>query len=276
MKDEQTPTIGRLAVIGAGTMGETLIAALLDAGRVDAGAIVATAKHGRRLARLRERFGVATSRDNRQAAQGADVVLLAVKPQVAPAVLAELAPDLGPQQLLISIVAGLTTARMESLIGEGVPVARAMPNTPSRIRCGMTAVCGGRWAEERHTELARQLFASTGRCLVLDEKYFDAVTGLSASGPAFLYIVIEALAEGGVKVGLPRTVATELAAQTCLGAARMVLDTGHHPALLKDEVTTPAGCTMDGILTLEEGGLRVTLIKAVVEATRRARELVED
>jgi pyrroline-5-carboxylate reductase len=149
-----------------------------------------------------------------------------------------------------------------------------MPNTPSRIGCGMTAVCGGRWAQARHVELARDVFARLGRSLVLDEHHFDAVTGLSASGPAFLYVIIESLAEGGVKVGLPRTVATELAAQTCLGAAQMVLETGDHPAMLKDEVTTPAGCTIDGLLKLEEGGLRVTLIKAVVEASNRAAGLV--
>ena len=138
----------------------------------------------------------------------------------------------------------------------------------------MTALCGGRWASESQIETARQVFAGMGRTLVLDERYFDAVTGLSASGPAFVYIIIEALAEGGVKAGLPRNVATELAAQACFGASSMVLETKAHPALLKDDVTTPAGCTMDGILKLEEGGLRVTLIKAVIEATRRAGELV--
>ena len=156
-----------------------------------------------------------------------------------------------------------------------VPVVRSMPNTPSLIGAGMSAICKGAAAGEAHLETARGIFASLGRVVVLDEALFNAVTGLSASGPAFIYIVIEALAEGGVKAGLPRAVATQLAAQTCFGAAQMVLDTGSHPALLKDDVTTPAGCTMDGILELEEGGLRVTLIKAVVEATRRAGELVD-
>ena len=150
-----------------------------------------------------------------------------------------------------------------------------MPNTPALVGAGMTALTAGAHAGDEHLDLAERLFAQLGRTLVLDEKHFDAVTGLSASGPAFLYIAIEALAEGGVKMGLPRKVATELAAQACLGAGKMVMETGSHPALLKDAVTTPAGCTMDGILMLEEGGLRVTLIKAVVEATRRARELVE-
>jgi pyrroline-5-carboxylate reductase len=139
----------------------------------------------------------------------------------------------------------------------------------------MTAVCAGAHAGPKHLEIATSIFGAVGRTLTVDEKHMDAVTGLSASGPAFIYIVIESLAEGGVKVGLPRDVATELAAQTVLGAGAMVIETGEHPAKLKDLVTTPAGCTIDGILELEEGGLRVTLIKAVVVATRRARELLE-
>ena len=268
--------IQRLAVIGAGKMGETLIDALLATEVVTRDGVVATAQHQPRLDALEERFGIDTTRNNGAAVRGADVVLLCVKPQVAPGVLEEIASDLDDGQLLISIIAGLSTAETERLLGSSqVAVARAMPNTPSRLRSGMTAVCGGRRATPEHLEMAREIFARIGRSLVLDEKYFDAVTGLSASGPAFIYIVIEAMAEGGVKMGLPRRVATELAAQTCLGAGRMVVETGHHPALLKDEVTTPAGCTIDGILKLEEGGLRVTLIKAIVEAGRRAGGLVD-
>lgn len=265
-----------LAVLGAGKMGETLISSLIGTGVVEPGAVTATAVHQTRLDRLHSTFGVRTTLDNRAAVDGAELVLLCVKPQVASGVIAEVADLLGPEQILCSIVAGLTTAGMEtSLEGRAVPVVRAMPNTPSRIRRGMTAVCGGLHATPEHLALAQQLFARIGRSLVLDEKYFDAVTGLSASGPAFLYIVIEAMAEGGVKAGLPRSVATELAAQTCLGAGHMVLETGEHPALLKDEVTTPAGCTMDGILALEQGGLRVTLIQAILEAVRRAGGLVD-
>src|SRR5205823_10374175 len=151
---------------------------------------------------------------------------------------------------------------------------RAMPNTPCQIKRGMTGVAAGKHALPEHVELAKFIFNSVGRTIVADEKHMDAITGLSASGPAFIYIVIESLAEAGVKVGLPRDVATELAAQTVVGAGSMVLETGEHPAKLKDTVTTPAGCTIDGILELEDGGLRVTLIKAVVRATHRARELV--
>jgi pyrroline-5-carboxylate reductase len=275
--------IDSLAVIGAGKMGTVLISALTRSGVVDPERVIATAKTPERRAYVEREYGVRTIHDNREAARGAEVVLLAVKPQIAPQVLAELGEVMTPEKLLLSIVAGLTTAEMEKDLGGDsahaprgceVPVVRTMPNTPSRIGCGMTAVCGGRWAQARHVELARDVFARLGRSLVLDEHHFDAVTGLSASGPAFLYVIIESLAEGGVKVGLPRTVATELAAQTCLGAAQMVLETGDHPAMLKDEVTTPAGCTIDGLLKLEEGGLRVTLIKAVVEASNRAAGLV--
>jgi len=174
----------------------------------------------------------------------------------------------------VSIVASATLAFIERHLQGGVPVVRAMPNTPSLVGAGMTVVCAGTHAGESDLARARALFEAVGRVMTLDEKHMDAVTALSASGPAFLYVVLESLTEGGVKVGLPRHVATELAAQTALGAARMVLETGEHPALLKDAVTTPAGCTIDGLLRLEEGGLRVTLIKAVVEATRRAGELI--
>lgn len=268
--------IDRLAILGAGKMGDTLLSGLAESGVVEPGGVVATARHEQRLATLRQRHGIRTTLDNREAVRGADVILLCVKPQVAGSVIEEIAGDLEPGQVLLSIVAGLDTRQIEEHLGDAdVPVVRAMPNTPSRIRRGMTAVCGGRLATREHLELGRAVFATIGRALVLDEKYFDAVTGLSASGPAFLYIVIEALSEGGVKMGLPRQVATELAAQTCLGAGHMVLETGDHPALLKDEVTTPGGCTMEGILALETGGLRVTLINAVVEAGRRAGGLAD-
>ena len=155
-----------------------------------------------------------------------------------------------------------------------VAVVRAMPNTPAAVGCGMTGICRGTHAGQAELDIARAMFDAVGRTVVVDEKNMDAVTGLSASGPAFAYIILESLAEAGVKVGLPRDVATLLAAQTMKGSASVVLDTGDHPALLKDSVTTPAGCTIDGILELEEGKLRVTLIKAVVKATSRAGELL--
>ncbi len=266
---------GRIAVIGAGKMGETLIRAMVATGTFAQDQIVATVQRPERREQLRHDLGVSVARDNRQAVQDSELVLLCVKPQGANAVLTEIGDALGPQHLLISILAGVPTANLESVLPASVPVVRAMPNTPSLVKAGMTALCAGRHASEDHIAAAQRIFDAVGRTVTLDEKHFDAVTGLSASGPAFLYIVIEALAEGGVKVGLPRSVATELAAQTCLGAAKMVIETGQHPAVLKDAVTTPAGCTVDGILKLEEGGLRVTLIKAIVEASGRARGLLE-
>jgi pyrroline-5-carboxylate reductase len=264
----------RLAVVGAGKMGSTLVKALLASGALAPDEIVATVKHAAGAAELASRLGIAAGTDNRDAVAGADVVLLAVKPQALGDVVSELAPVLGAGQLVVSIVASATTAFIEERLPLELPVVRAMPNTPALIGEGMTVLCAGRHATPDHLARAEGLFRAVGRTLTLDEKHMDAVTALSASGPAFVYVVLESLAEGGVKVGLPRNTATELAAQMCLGAAKMVLETGEHPALLKDAVTTPAGCTIDGLLRLEEGGLRVTLIKAVVESTRRAGQLV--
>lgn len=267
--------ISKLAVIGAGKMGETLIKALLEAKILAADQITATVKHMQRVEEVSARLRVSATLDNRAAVNGADVVLLCVKPQALRAVLAEIKPVIGADQLVVSIAASATTSFIERHLEKPVPVVRAMPNTPTLVRAGMTALCRGVYANDDHLQRARRIFEAVGRALIIDEKYMDAVTALSASGPAYIYVILESLAEGGLKVGLPRQVATELAAQMCLGAAQMVLQTGAHPALLKDAVTTPAGCTIDGILQLEEGGLRVTLIKAVVEATRRAAQLIE-
>jgi pyrroline-5-carboxylate reductase len=265
----------KIAVLGAGKMGETLIAGLLEAGAAGAEDIVATARHQERIDEIAARFGVSATLDNRAAIQGATIVLLCVKPQNARDVLRQIRADLTPEQMLVSIAASVSTKIIEEEIGKPVPVVRTMPNTPALIKQGMTALSPGRHATEEHVRRAEAIFAHVGRTIEIDEKYMDAVTGLSASGPAFIYIVIESLAEGGVKVGLPRSVATLLAAQAVLGAAAMVLETKAHPALLKDAVTTPAGCTIDGILKLEEGGLRVTLIKTIVEASKRAGELLD-
>ena len=265
----------KFAVLGAGKLGETLIRGLLDAGVVKAADITVTAAHPQRIAQLRESLGVAGTLSNAEAVKGADIVILSVKPQTVPIVLGDLREALEPAQLLISVAASVSTTFIEKHLARAVPVVRAMPNTPALLRKGMTGLAAGKNATQAHLDQALGIFSSVGRTVIVDEKHMDAVTALSASGPAFIYIVIESLAEAGVKVGLPRDVATELAAQTVLGAGAMVLETGEHPAKLKDMVTTPAGCTIDGILELEEGGLRVTLIKAVVRATQRAKELLE-
>jgi pyrroline-5-carboxylate reductase len=264
----------KLAVLGTGKLGGILLRAYLKQGLFTPKHVTATVKHGEKAVALAKELGVMVSTENRKAVHGADIVLLGVKPQVVGDVLKEIAPELSEKSLVISVAASVPTSYIEQRLGGKVPVVRAMPNTPSAVGCGMTGICRGAHAGEEHLETARTMFDAVGRTVIVDEKNMDAVTGLSASGPAFAYIILESLAEAGVKVGLPRDVATLLAAQTMKGAASVVLETGDHPALLKDAVTTPAGCTIDGILELEEGKLRVTLIKAVVKATSRAGELL--
>lgn len=263
-----------LAVIGAGKMGAILIDGFLKHGLLLPQNIFATVQHTANGRKNAPPSSVSLGTDNCAAARAADVVLLCVKPQVVGQVLEEIRLDLHEQKLVVSIAASVPTSYIEKRLPAKVPVIRAMPNTPSMIGEGVTALAKGAFATVDHLEQARALFGAVGKTVVVDEKQMDAVTGLSGSGPAFVYIILESLAEGGVKMGLSRELATLLVAQTALGAAKVVLETGHHPALLKDAVTTPAGCTIDGILELEEGKLRVTLIKAVVKASQRARELL--
>jgi pyrroline-5-carboxylate reductase len=260
------------ALLGLGKLGGILLRAFLDQGLAARERVRATVHHAERVPELEQEFGVAVSTDNAAAVEGADIVVLCVKPYGVQQVCEEIAPFLDEGKVLVSTAASVPTRFIETVIGER-PVVRAMPNTPTVIGCGMTGLSRGHFALDEHLALAQTLFDAVGRTVVLDEKHMDAVTGLSASGPAFVYVILESLAEAGVKVGLPRDVATLLASQCTLGAAKMVLESGSHPALLKDAVTTPAGCTIDGLLELEEGGARVTLIKAVVKATERAGEL---
>ena len=263
----------RVAILGAGKMGGILLQAFLKNNLLAPDQITATVQHEDRALALSAQSGVTVTTNNLAAATEADVILLGVKPMQVPALLATIQPALTPAKMIISFAASVTIPAIEDAAGCELAVVRAMPNTPAMLSAAMTALCGGRFCSVEQMTIAQRIFNTVGRTVVVDEKHMDAVTGLSGSGPAFLYIIIEALAEAGVNVGLPRDVATLLAAQTTLGAARMVLETGYHPALLKDAVTTPAGCTVDGILELEEGGLRVTLIKAVKRATQRAKEL---
>ena len=262
----------RVAVLGAGKMGGILLKALLEKGLLSPKSTFATVQHEERARVLAEKLGVSVGTDNLAAVRHADIIFVCVKPQAVQEVMEQIRPNVTSKQLIISVAASVPTSQIEKVLGD-VAVVRAMPNTPCVLGCGMTAVCKGKFAEARHVETACALFNIVGKTVVVDEKHMDAVTGLSASGPAYIYIILESLAEAGVKVGLPRDVATLLAAQTTLGAATVVLETGDHPALLKDAVTTPAGCTIDGIMELEEGKLRVTLIKAVVKAAQRAKEL---
>jgi len=264
----------KLAVLGTGKLGGILLRAYLDQKLFAPKNVNATVRHEEKASALAKSLGVSATTENVKAAAGADIVLIAVKPQVVGEVLKEIKSEIGRDTLVISVAASVPTTYIEQRLSDKVPVVRAMPNTCSAVGVGMTGICKGAHASAEHLEIAKALFNAVGRTVVVDEKNMDAVTGLSASGPAFAYIILESLAEAGVKVGLPRDVATLLAAQTMKGSASVVLETGDHPALLKDSVTTPAGCTIDGILELEEGKLRVTLIKAVVKATQRAGELL--
>jgi pyrroline-5-carboxylate reductase len=263
----------RVAVLGAGKLGGILVKALLEKKLLSPELTSATVQHAERAAALSMKLGIPVGTDNAGAARNADIVFVCVKPQVVQSVMEEIRLQVRPEQLIISVAASVPTSAIENALASAIPVVRAMPNTPCAIGQGMTALCKGKHAGPSHLEIATELFNVVGRTVVVDEKHMDAVTGLSASGPAYIYIILESLAEAGVKVGLPRDIATLLAAQTTLGAAGVVLETGDHPALLKDAVTTPAGCTIDGIMELEEGKLRVTLIKAVVKAAQRAKEL---
>jgi pyrroline-5-carboxylate reductase len=268
----QLPHI-RIAVLGAGKMGGILLQAFLKQNLFALDQIHATVGHMEKAVALSVQWGVDVSTDNLAAASQADLILIGVKPFQVPGLIEEIKPALTLDKTLVSFAASVKTRAIEEAAGLDIAVIRAMPNTPSALGAGAAALCKGRFVSAKQMELAQRLFETVGRTVLVDEKHMDAVTGLSGSGPAYIYIIIEALAEAGVKVGLPRDVATQLAAQTVFGAGKMVLETGYHPALLKDAVTTPAGCTIDGILELEEGGLRVTLIKAVMRATERAKQL---
>jgi pyrroline-5-carboxylate reductase len=266
----------KLGVIGVGKLGEALIAGLLKQGDLKVGDIKGSVHQESSIARVKERLGIETTLDNKQLARDRDIIIIAVKPQNMDKVLRDIADELRPNQLLISVAASVTTNFVEERMNKEIPVVRAMPNTPSVMNAGMTGLCLGKHSSTEHKGTAEAIFNCVGKTVFVDESLMDGVTALSASGPAYLYVVIESLAEAGVKLGISREVSTLLAAQTMYGAARMVLESNAHPALLKDMVTTPAGCTIDGLMELEEGKLRVTLIKAVVKAAERARELVNN
>lgn len=263
----------KVAVLGAGKIGGILLQAFLRDGLLSPAQTWATLAHAEKASALKSKLKIHAGIDNLEAVRNADIIFVCVKPQVVTEVVRQISPLVKRNQLLISVAASVPTEMIERELKTETPVIRAMPNTPCAQGAGMTALCKGRFAQRQHLDLAAKFFDAVGRTVIVDEKHMDAVTGLSASGPAYIYIIIESLAEAGVKVGLPRDIATLLATQTTLGAAKVVLETGDHPALLKDAVTTPAGCTIDGILELEEGKLRVTLIKAVVKAVQRAKEL---
>lgn len=263
-----------LAVLGTGNIGRALLGGLLRGGDIPAGQLRATRRNPLALDDLRSALpGVTVSTDNAEAVRGASVVVVSVKPQNAAELFAGVAEHIAPGTLVLSTLAGVTTDWIAEALGQPLPVVRAMPNTPALVDEGATAISTGAHATDAHLMLARDVFAGVGIVELVQESLMDAVTGLSGSGPAYVFMVIEALTDAGVKQGLPRAVALKLSAQTVLGSARLVLDTGRHPAILRDEVTTPGGTTIAAVAELERHGLRTMLIDAVATATARSREL---
>ncbi|MCA9580985.1 MAG: pyrroline-5-carboxylate reductase [Myxococcales bacterium] len=263
----------KIAFLGAGNMAGALIRGLLHAGASKATDILATDVRSERLAELAEKHGIGTDADNRAAVAWADVLVLSTKPQVFPRLLSELEGIVDGSKLVVSIAAGVPIAAIEKRLGQGVRVIRVMPNTPALVDAGATAIAAGSHATKEDIALVKAIFDNVGITVVLDESAMDAVTGLSGSGPAYIFMIIEALADAGVKVGLHRETAQRLAAQTVMGSAKLLIDTGEHPGRLKDMVTSPGGTAIAGLHTLEEGSLRTTLMNAVESATNRAKEL---
>jgi len=255
----------RLGVIGAGAMGGALLRGVLASG-VPLDAVWAATKSEASARAVAGEFGV-TTRTSYADAAATDVVVLAVKPAQTEAALGELVrAGLRADALVISIAAGVSIERIESALGQPNPVVRAMPNTPSFVGRGMTAIASGTRASAEHLAAVERLFGAVGLCITIEERLLNAVTAISGSGPAYVYLIIEALADAGVRVGLPREVALKLVTQTVLGAAVMVQESDRHPAALRDDVTTPAGCTIGALLVLEDGKIRSVLARAVEEA----------
>lgn len=262
----------RFAFIGGGNMAEALIKGLLNAG-VPAQHVTATDVLPARCTYMHTTYGVNATSENAQAVYDNDVVVLAVKPQVMSTVLADIAPAVDQNTLVISIAAGITLQSLQQALGEGRRVIRVMPNTPALVQAGAAGISPGQAATPQDVALVEQMFNAVGRAVVVSDDLMDVVTGLSGSGPAFIFAVIEGLSDGGVLMGLSRQTATLLAAQTVLGAAKMVLETGKHPGELKDMVTSPAGTTIAGIQALESGGLRGLMMETVRRATERSEAL---
>jgi pyrroline-5-carboxylate reductase len=268
----ETMTLG---FVGAGNMATALIKGLLHANVVPPDRILASDVKADRLAHLRTTHGIKVTTNNHELVRAVDLVVLSVKPQVVDKVLSAIGPDVRPDTLVVSVAAGVPISALESRLPPKTRVVRSMPNTPATVLAGATAIAAGSHATEADLATATRLFEAVGRVVTLEEAQLDAATGLSGSGPAYVMLIIEALADGGVKVGLHRDTALLLAAQTVYGAAKLLLETGDHPGRLKDMVTSPGGTAIAGLHTLESGALRKTLIDAVEAATKRAGELGE-
>jgi pyrroline-5-carboxylate reductase len=262
-----------IAFLGAGQMAEAFVRGLLGAQLVEAEKVWVSDVRPQRAPDLARQLGVRAAPNNLEAVQAAELVLVSVKPQDVPGLLGEVGADVRADQLVVSIAAGVTLHTLERLLPHHPPVIRVMPNTPALVQAGMAVLAPGTRATSEHEAVALRLFGALGRAIVLPERYLDAVTALSASGPAFLAVVAEALSDAGVRVGLPRDVSHLLAAQTMLGTGRMLAETGMHPALLKEAVTSPGGTSIAGVHAMERGGIRALLMDAIVAATERSAEL---
>ncbi|MFZ7124873.1 MAG: pyrroline-5-carboxylate reductase [Desulfobacterales bacterium] len=263
----------RIGFIGAGNMAEAIGRGLIYSGAVEAGRMIASDPAETRRVHMTESYGIRTTDDNNQVVDEADIVILAVKPQVIPNVLGGIGPSTGADKLVISIVAGLTVDAMKTYFTGGARVIRTIPNTPVFVQEGMVALASGQTANEADYAAAEAIFKPVARTVVIEEKLMDAALGVSGSGPAYAFVMIEALADGGVRMGLPRQVAVELAAQTLLGAAKMCLESELHTGQLKDMVTSPGGTTIAALYEMERLGVRGALMAAVEAAARRSEEL---
>lgn len=266
--------MAKLGIIGGGAMGAAFTNGVVSSGVIGAGDVTVADFDQSKLDKLVKDLGVKVTTDNAIAARDADIILLAVKPAIVPVVLEGLASVVTSKQLIVSIAAGVSLEAIESRLPDGVGVIRAMPNTPCQIGVGAIGFCAGKAATREQIDAAKTIFDAVGISVEVPEKLISAVTGLSGSGPAYVYVMIEALSDAGVRVGLPRDTALKLAAQTVYGSAKMVLDDGRHPAALKDQVTSPGGTTIAAIDALEKAGFRSALIEAVKAATKRSEELV--
>lgn len=266
-------TSKKIGLIGGGNMGEALIKGLLQSGHFETSQIMVSDVSQDRLHYLQSTYQLSTFIDNGEVAGNSDVIILAVKPQQIGDVLAEISARVEHLPLVISIAAGVNIATLEQRLGKPVPVARVMPNTPALVLAGASAVAGGTHANADHLAVARMLFESVGLVVELDEAHMDAVTGLSGSGPAYVFLFIEALIDAGVLMGLSRPVARDLVLQTTIGATKLATSSDSHLAALRDQITSPGGTTIHGLAVLERGGMRGMLMEAVAAATKRSKEL---
>ncbi len=264
---------GNIGFLGTGNMAEAIIRGLLRGGDLEAQRIGASAPRAERRDELQKKYGIWTTADNAALCERSDVLVLSVKPQIMRKVLEQVGAKIKKDTLVISVAAGVPVSAIESRLPAGARVIRTMPNTPALVDAGATAIARGTHATDADEALAKQIFDAVGISVVLDESQLDAVTGLSGSGPAYVFLMLEALADAGVKVGLSRRISQQLAAQTVLGSAKLLLETNEHPGKLKDMVTSPGGTAIAGLHTLEAGGMRTTLMDAVEAATKRSREL---